>query len=156
MVMQIFVRPGFGARIRAMRQAAGLSQSAFARLVFSGSPSARNIGRLETEEVTPRLATLARIARVCNADLRWLAEGRVHAGAGSVLRVPLVGPRIARLRERRGVSRLALARASGLGASSRNVGRIESGEVYPRLATVERLARALGVTSHALVSWQPR
>lgn len=154
--MKISIRPGFGARIRSMRMAAGLSQSAFARLVFAGSPSARNVGRLEDEEVTPRLGTLARIARACNADLQWLAEGRVSATPGSVLRVPLVGPRIARLRERRGISRLALARASGLGASSRNIDRLETGEVYPRLATMLRVARALQVSSQALVNWTPR
>lgn len=150
--MPIHVRPGFGARIRSMRQAAGLSQLDFARLVFEGSPSSRNIGRLESEEVTPRVDTLVRIALACRADVHWLAEGRVSTAPMEPVRVPLVGVRVAQLRERRGISRLALARAAGLGASSRNVGRIETGEVYPRRGTVERLARALGVSSRALTS----
>lgn len=146
------IRSGFGARIRSLRQAAGLSQLAFAQVVFGGTPSARNIGRLEREEVTPRRTTLERIANACNVDARWLAQGNiVVADSGQVIRLPQLGERIRTIRAKRGMTRLALARKSGLGESSRNVGRIESSEVYPRLATVRRLADALNVAPHVLL-----
>ena len=150
--METGIRSGFGARIRSLREAAGLSQLAFAQLVFGGTPSARNIGRLEREEVAPRFATLERIARACSVDAQWLAQGNLAvAASGQVVRLPQLGERIRTIRAKRGMTRLALARKSGLGASSQNVGRIESSEVYPRLATVRRLADALNVAPHVLL-----
>jgi transcriptional regulator with XRE-family HTH domain len=146
------IRSGYGARIRTLRQTAGLSQLAFARLVFGGAPSARNVSRLEREEVTPRASTLTRIAQACNVDAKWLAQGDiVCATSGQVVRLPQLGERIRVIRTKRGMSRLALARKSGLGESTRNIERIESCEVYPRLATVRRVADALNVPPHVLL-----
>lgn len=55
-----------GMRVRELRLAAGLSQSALARLVGTRQP---NIARLEGGGGMPRLETLERIAEALSADL---------------------------------------------------------------------------------------
>jgi transcriptional regulator with XRE-family HTH domain len=53
-----------------------------------------------------------------------------------------VGNRIRELRERKGWYQKDLARVARL--PIRTIGRIERGQVDPRLSTLERLAKALG------------
>lgn len=136
-------KAGYGRRLRALRMGLGLSQRAFAQLTLSPSASARNIGRIENEEVVPRTSTLTRIAEALEADANWLVTGRL--ADVSVVRLPFVGDRVRRLRNELGLSQRAFAQlVLSENASARNIGRIEQGEVMPRQATLERIAEATG------------
>jgi len=57
--------------------------------------------------------------------------------------------RLRAIRERRGISYRRLAKASGVNLST--IVRLESGDCDPRLSTLEKLAKALGVTVPALL-----
>lgn len=59
-------RVDLGLRVRELRLAAGLSQSALARLVGTHQP---NIARLEAGAGMPKLETLDRIAEALGAEL---------------------------------------------------------------------------------------
>jgi len=52
--------------------------------------------------------------------------------------------RLRAIREKRGISYRQLAKASGVNLST--IVRLESGAFDPRLSTLEKLAKALGVT----------
>lgn len=136
---------GYGARVAQIRKAMNLSMVAFAKSALSTNASAKNIGRIEQEEVVPRLSTLAKLATFARVDLKWLAEGNVVLKPGDVVRTPGVGQRIAQARRARGMTRLGLSRAAGLGASTKNISRLESEEHRPRYSTLERIASELKV-----------
>jgi transcriptional regulator with XRE-family HTH domain len=136
---------GFGKRVTLVRREAQLSMSAFAKKALSPNASAKNIGRIENEEVTPRTKTLAKIADVGGVDMKWLATGQCDLKPGTIVRTAGVGERIAQARRAKGMSCLALAQASGLGASPKNISRLEKGEHRPRSATLERIAASLKV-----------
>lgn len=143
------VQKGFGRRVRYVREAMGLPQSRFAQSVLSPGASAVNIGRIEREEVLPRASTIQKIAGA-GAELKWLTGGLQAYKANEVVHAAGFGERLRKLRETRGYTSRTLASLSELGASSKNVSRLESGEVSPRRRTVERLARALQVSPEAL------
>jgi transcriptional regulator with XRE-family HTH domain len=136
---------GFGKRVTLVRQEANLNKTAFAKMALSPNASAKNIGRIENEEVTPRAQTLAKIASVGGVDIQWLATGECKLKPGSVVRTAGIGERIATARRAKGMSRLGLAQAAGLGESTKNVSRLETGEHRPRAATLERIAATLKV-----------
>jgi transcriptional regulator with XRE-family HTH domain len=136
---------GFGKRVQMARKDQNATQVAFARMALSGGASAKNIGRIEKEEVTPREETLKKIAKAAGVDINWLATGKTQLKGNCLVKTAGIGTRITQMRKARGLSLLALAEKSGLGQSSRNVSRLESGEVRPRLATLGRVASALGV-----------
>lgn len=143
---------GYGRRVASVRAASGLSQVAFAKQTLSVGASAQNIGRIERESVCPRPTTLQKIARFAGCNLEWLTHGRITlSGANRVLRVPGIGRRIAAARKAQGLSQRALAKRSGLGESAKNVGRIEIAEVHPRIDTVRRLAKVLGMQPEQLI-----
>ncbi len=65
-----------------------------------------------------------------------------------------LGGRLAVARQRAGLSQRALAQAAGL--SHGTVARLERGEgQMPRLPTLHRMARVLGVAPETLVAWEP-
>lgn len=144
------ITQGYGQRVRATRLSTGTSMLAFAKRSLSKGASAKNIGRIEKEQVIPRMDTLERISSVADVDLNWLATGKTAILDTHVVKAPGIGQRVEMLRQARGLSMRALARSAKLGTSAKNVGRIEIGEVRPRGATVGRLANALGVSAEHL------
>lgn len=140
------ITQGYGQRVRATRLSTGTSMQAFAKRSLSKGASAKNIGRIEKEQVTPRIDTLERISSVADVDLNWLVTGRTDIRDTHVVKTAGIGQRVEALRQARGLSMRALARNAQLGTSAKNVGRIEIGEVRPRGATLGRLANALNVS----------
>jgi transcriptional regulator with XRE-family HTH domain len=67
--------PGIGKRLQKLRVRAGMSQRAAAGLL-SPSPSAKNIGRIEQNEVRPMPATLHRLAGALGTRLSYLVNGQ--------------------------------------------------------------------------------
>jgi transcriptional regulator with XRE-family HTH domain len=141
---------GFGKRVQMARKDMSATQVAFARMALSCGASAKNIGRIEKEEVTPREVTLQKIADVTGVDINWLATGKTQLKQNCVVKTAGIGSRIAQMRQARGMTLRTLAEKSGLGQSSKNVSRLESGEVRPRAVTLGRVASALGVSMERL------
>lgn len=63
-----------------------------------------------------------------------------------------IGERMVAMREARGMSQTALARAVGVGQSA--ISQIEAGERNPSYRTLCSIARAFGVTVAAFVGWE--
>ena len=61
-----------GARIRLARERQGLVQSALAEALQT---NASLVSKWERDEVTPRISTLAKIAKALKVHLEWLREG---------------------------------------------------------------------------------
>lgn len=136
---------GFGKRVALVRRDANLSMTAFAQKALSPNASAKNIGRIENEEVTPRSNTLVKIAEAGGVSLEWLATGQCTLKPSTIVRTAGVGERIAKARQAKGMTCLGLARAAGLGNTPKNVSRLEKGEHRPRSSTLERIAATLKV-----------
>lgn len=145
------IQNGFGQRVFAIRRASGLGKAAFAQTVLSASASAKNISRIEQEEVTPREATLRKIAEYGNVDLHWLTTGQCVLKPGDLVDALGVAQRISDERQRAGLSCRALARASELGDSAKNIQRLEAGEHRPTFRSLSKIARALKVPATRLV-----
>lgn len=144
------ITQGYGKRVQMARADIRATQVGLARAALSTGASAKNIGRIEKEEVTPRASTLKKIADATGVDLTWLATGRTQYRQNCVVRTPGIGPRIAQFRADRGLTLRALAEQSGLGQSSKNISRLESGEMRPRAETLGRISVALGVSRDRL------
>jgi transcriptional regulator with XRE-family HTH domain len=144
------ITKGFGKRVRMARNDMSATQVAFARMALSCGASAKNIGRIEKEEVTPREVTLQKIADVTGVDITWLATGKTLLKQNCVVRTAGIGSRITQVRKTRSLTLRALSEQAGLGQSSKNVSRLESGEVRPRAVTLGRVASALGVSMERL------
>jgi transcriptional regulator with XRE-family HTH domain len=144
------ITKGFGNRVLMARNDMGATQVSMALRAFAGHASAKNIGRIEKEEVTPRMSTLGKIAVVADIDVNWLATGKTTMKPNCVVKTAGIGKRITQFRKDRGLTLRALAERAGLGESSKNVSRLESGEVRPRAATLGRVASALGVSVERL------
>lgn len=145
------VLKGYGRRVSAIRKDLGMSKREFAVLTLSPKASAKNIGRIEAEEVIPLPETLNKISAVTGVSSEWVRTGQIDLGDNAVVRVPGLGRRIEKLRKQRGMSCLALAREAGLGNTSKNIRRIEQGEVRPRTMTLRKIAPCLGTTVEKLV-----
>lgn len=144
------ISKGYGSRVQQTRLAMGVSMRGFAVQALSKGASAKNIGRIENEQVVPRADTLERIAALGKVDLAWLSTGSTAIYPTKVVQTPGIGARVASYRKARGLTMRELARRAKLGESSKNVGRIEIGEVRPRGATLGRLAAALDVSVEQL------
>ena len=81
-----------------------------------------------------------------------LAEPAVQAGYEAARRAFELGEQVRRLREARGISQAELARR--LATSQSAIARLEAGGVDPKLATLDRLSRALG--ADLVVELRPR
>jgi transcriptional regulator with XRE-family HTH domain len=141
------IQKGFGQRVFAIRQASGLGKEAFARRVLSEGASAKNIGRIEDEEVIPRQSTLQKISQFGNVDLNWLTTGQCVLKPNDLVTTIGVAERISAARQAAGLSRLALAKASELGSSSKNIQRLEAGQHRPTFRTVTKIAKALKMSA---------
>lgn len=137
------VKPGFGARVALVRKDVRLSKLALARSALSQGASSKNIGRIEAEEVTPRLSTLSKVAEFGGVDLQWLATGECVLQPNTVCRTGGVGARIREMRLKRGLTRNALSRMAKLGNTTKNVSRLETREHAPRARTLVKLAEVL-------------
>ena len=142
--MTTFIK-GYGRRIAAIRTATGLGKQAFARKVLSPNASARNISRLENEEVLPRSSTLQKLAAFGGVTPEWLSQGICALKPTDLVGAAGVGNRIAEARKQAGMSALSLAKTAGLGETAQNVRRIEVGTHRPTLGTVTKIASALRV-----------
>ena len=101
---------GFGKRVALVRRDAKLSMTAFAQKALSPNASAKNIGRIESEEVTPRANTLVKIAEAGGVSLEWLATGQCTLKPSTIVRTAGVGERITKARLAKGMTCLGLAR----------------------------------------------
>ena len=136
---------GYGARVRAAREDMNMGMQAFARNALSTGASAVNIGRVEREQVVPRDTTLERIGRYAKVSPKWLADGKVKFSAMDPVRLPGVGARIMQARQQKHMSQLSLAKRAKLGETATNIGRLEKNIHRPRLSTVKRIAKVLGM-----------
>jgi len=139
------ITPGYGKRVKLARTERAFTQVGLARTALSGGASAKNIGRIENEQVKPRASTLTKIADATGVDVDWLLTGRTLMRENCVVRTAGIGRRINAYRGERGYSLRFVAEKSELGASAKNVSRLETGEHRPRTGTLERIASVLDV-----------
>jgi len=144
------INSGYGKRVTLVRLDTELGKQAFARAALSDGASAKNISRIEIEEVTPRPMTLAKIASFGGVSLEWLAKGKMALKANDIVRTGGVGARIAEVRRKRGLTRNALARMANLGNTTKNISRLETREHQPRARTLAKIASVLKVTPEYL------
>ena len=140
------VNAGYGKRVELVRRDTRLGKELFARLALSPNASAKNISRIEIQQVSPRLSTLNKIASFGGVDLNWLATGTCALRPNDIVRTADIGQRIAHLRRQSGLSRCALSRKAKLGNSTKNISRLETGEHRPLARTIVRIAEVLNVT----------
>ncbi len=79
--------------------------------------------------------------------LFWSKISLDNVGAQSY--IPNMGLRLRQIREKKGLSLRTLAEKAGVDWSAIN--RIELGKATPKLATLEKLAKALGVSTRDLI-----
>lgn len=144
------IAQGYGRRVAAVRQDVAFSQHLFACMALSDNASANNIGRIEREDVTPRIQTVAKIASFGGVSLDWLLTGNLNLRPNDIVKVPGVGQRIAQVRKQRGLTMLQLAKKAELGDSAQNVRRLEIRKHQPRKATLAKIAKALNVSTDYL------
>ncbi|NNN07200.1 MAG: helix-turn-helix transcriptional regulator [Elusimicrobia bacterium] len=99
----------------------------------------------ETARRSDLLASSAAAPAICRRARRRVV---VHENPGSVL-AWAIGQRVRAARERQDWRQEDLARESGIARA--NVARLETGRVVPKLPTLERVARALGLKTQDLV-----
>lgn len=150
--MSKIVKAGVGQRVAAIRAQLGISQHRLAMGALSPKASAKNIGRIEQGEVTPRLSTLSKIAFATDTDMSWLATGKAFVQDGRPIRVPGIGRRVQKSRLKKGLSQRAAAALLSASPSAKNVGRIEQSEVCPLPRTLRTLALGMGTTLSYLVN----
>lgn len=150
----MIVRQGYGRRVALVRRDTGLSRQSFARAVLSPGASAKNIGRVEDQEVVPTLHTLHKVAAACDVDFEWLVKGECPLLPFDIVKTGGIGARIRVLRTVRGLTRNALARESKLGNTTKNISRLEDGTHRPRARTVVKIAKALNVDPRFLAYGQ--
>ncbi|KWU19180.1 hypothetical protein AS149_13105 [Burkholderia cenocepacia] len=97
--------------------------------------------------MTPRAATLQKISEFGNVDLAWLTTGRCVLKPNDIVSTIGIAERISAARQAAGLSALALAKASNLGASSKNIQRLEAGQHRPTFRTVTKIAAALKMSA---------
>lgn len=144
------INTGYGQRVKMARKDMDITQVHLARTALSKGASSKNIGRIEREEVLPRPLTLKKIANATGVDAEWLATGRIAMEDNRVVRAGGIGARMMAYRQNSGMTMRRLAEESGLGASSKNVSRIERCEVRPRARTLRRVAAVLEVSVEQL------
>lgn len=134
---------GFAERLRRTRQASSLSFTALAQK--AGISNATTTSTLEHGKNIPRVDTVEKLARALRVSPAWLAFGVVPIGeASSAPGYIGLGPRLREVRKQQDFSLRAMERCAGL--SSSLVRKTELGLSVPTLGTVEKLAKALGVS----------
>jgi len=101
--------------------------------------------RIESEASVPSVDVVSKLASVLQVSPGYLAYGIEPSLPSSVGESAMtLAERLRQVRELRGLSLNALAKVSGVARTT--IGYIEGGETSPSVATVELLARALGVS----------
>lgn len=121
---------GLGERLRLVRQERGVSLTELAR---SAGISDSYLSEVERGVVSPSARVLRRLAECLGVPLSALMDEK-----------GLVGARLKEAREQQGLSQAELARSAGV--SPGLIGQIENGRINPSLETLEKLAKALGVS----------
>ena len=132
---------GLAKRLRAARR---LREIGGKPLSLAANLAATTVLRIESEASVPSIEAVERLASVLKVSPGYLAYGielpfDERGGQGSA-RLP---ERLRMAREQRGLSLNALAKLAGVARTT--IGYIEDGVTMPSIATVELLARALGI-----------
>lgn len=133
---------GFPSRLRKARKAA---ESTRHKLSLSAGFASDGVSDLEAGGRIPGIDTVERLAFALNVSPCWLAFGVDQPSPPAEgLRCTSLGLRLTEARLRAGLSGRALAVAAELSAPT--VLRTEKARFFPRLDSVEKLARALRIT----------
>lgn len=132
---------GLASRLEKARKEAGLDQRPLSVAAGLGHSA---VQRIVTTQQAPGLDTVERLADVLGLSPGYLAYGEEHAFvAAPAPRRAGVAARLRQARLARGLASRALGEAAS--TSHTAILNIEDGRIAPRLDTIERLARALGV-----------
>lgn len=133
---------GIGKRLRALRRQHNIGGKP---LSIAANLSGTAVLRIESEASVPSVDVVAKLATVLHVSPGYLAYGIEPSLPSSVGESAItLAERLRQVRELRGLSLNALAKVSGVARTT--IGYIEGGETSPSVATVELLARALGVS----------
>lgn len=132
----------FPLRLRRSRKAVGLSP---AKLVRDAGLSKNAVSRLEEGTTSPRLPTVEKLARVLGVAPGWLAYdlGEQVAQGEGPLRCAELAERVREVRDALGLSAREVDRRAGIAESGTRY--LQQGGM-PTIATLEYIARALGVS----------
>ena len=127
-------------RLKVRRKAHGLTQWA---LCEAAGVADTVVGYIEYQGGTPRIGTVAKLARALDVSAGWLAFG-VSGDAASSIDFAELAARLRALRTLHSLSRAKLGQAAVVPVGS--IQHIEDGRGDPRVDTIERLAVALDVS----------
>lgn len=122
-----------GAKLRRLREQKGLTLNELSR---RSGVSLAHISEIERGRSTASLKTLEKLAAALEVSTSSLLQVKRGESLGSKLR---------RLREKMGLTQKELADQVGISHSL--IGQIETDRIQPSIATLNRLAEALGVSS---------
>ena len=132
----------FSQRLRQARRQREATLEQVAHAAGLAGPSV--VRYLESEQRTPHLDTVERLARALGLSAAALAYGMAGEDPRDNIGASGIGVRLRAARQERGLSARALAQQSA--TSHTAIGNIERGDTMPNLATVESLARALDLS----------
>lgn len=119
-----------GEKIKLIREEKGLTLEELAKITQISEPYLR---RIETGAISPAVTTIKRLAQGLKVSLTVLFP------AGNSL-----GEKLRMVREEQGLSQAELAKQTGV--SPGLIWQIEHGKAQPSIATLERIAHALGTS----------
>lgn len=128
-------------RLKASRKARGMSQWAVCE---AAGVADTVVGYIEDQGGTPRISTVAKLAKALGVSNGWLAFGLETGAEHSFSEGMELAARLRALRTLYGISRAKLGQAGGVPVGS--IQHIEEGRGAPRVDTIERLAVALDVS----------
>lgn len=127
-------------RLKVRRKAQGITQWA---LCEAAGVADTVVGYIEDQGGTPRISTVAKLAKALDVSAGWLAFG-LSGDAASGIDFAELAARLRALRTLHSLSRAKLGQAAVVPVGS--IQHIEDGRGDPRVDTIERLAVALDVT----------
>ncbi|MDW7649906.1 MAG: helix-turn-helix domain-containing protein [Bacillota bacterium] len=133
-----FSTSGMGDKIRALRDEKGLTLEELGKHL---DLSVTYVSEIELGERTPSIQTLQKISRFFNVPVSLFlhTEGKLLT----------TGRKIKMTRETKGMTQKQLAGAADV--SPGLIAQLETGKVQPSLKTIERIAKALGVSTCYLI-----
>lgn len=137
----------FGRRIQMIRIEAGLNPAQFAKEVLGKNAKGATITRIENNQKQIPINLSNKICEKYDTDLEWLLTGAAKLNDFDIVRVPGIGSRIQAYRQLKNMTRHDLSADSGLGDTPQNVTRLENNRHRPRMGTVRKLSKVLGVRS---------
>ncbi|KKM10319.1 hypothetical protein SY88_14550 [Clostridiales bacterium PH28_bin88] len=132
------VSTGLGDKVRALRKDRRMTLNRLAELT---GLSVTYLSEIERGTIVPSLSTLKSLAEVFDMPVSLFINNERKSS--------LVGEKLKRIRSHRGFSQKELASLAGV--SPGLVGQLETGRVQASLATVEKIAKALGVSVCSLI-----